>query len=29
MTYIIDRNGDIGKRVVNPEELESSVARYF
>lgn len=29
MTYIIDRNGDLGARVVNPADLPKTIARYF
>ena len=29
LTYIIDRNGDIGARVTDPDQLEKTVARYL
>lgn len=29
LTYVIDRNGDIGARVVNPADIEKTVAKYF
>ena len=29
LTYIIDRSGDLGKRIVDPTALPKEVARYF
>lgn len=29
LTYVIDRNGTIGERIVNANDLERAVARYF
>lgn len=29
ITYIIDRQGNIARRVVNPDEIPAAVARYF
>ncbi len=29
LTYIIDRNGDIGARITDPGQIEDTVSRYF